>query len=355
MTLPTEPIGSIPRPAALIEGIRSFEEGRSSRQELDALYDSAIRDTIKRFEATGSPVITDGEQGKQSFATYSIHGLKNVSPNGIPILFADGHIRNFPRLIDGPFHYKTPADVYLENAQRHAHVPVKQAVASASALSLLYPQSGIHGYSRQDYLDALLLEQEGEIRRCLQKGAHVVQIDFTEGRLSLKLDPTRRLLESFVELNGLLIERFSADERRRIGVHSCPGGDRRSPHSAEIDYAEFLPSLFRLRAGNFYLQLASEPDRRRVLKVIREHSQAGQRIFVGVTDPLDLRVETPDEIRDRVLEAAEYIPLDRLGTTDDCGFAPFGDDTSRTRDVAFAKIHSRVVGTALAADLLGGH
>src|SRR5260370_31967827 len=139
MILPTEPIGSIPRPAALIEGVRSFEDGRSSQHELDALYDSAIRDTIQRFEATGSPVITDGEQGKQSFATYSIHGLKNVSSDGIPILFADGHVRNLPRLISGPFRYKTPADVYLEMAQRHAHVPVKQAGVSASAFSLFYP------------------------------------------------------------------------------------------------------------------------------------------------------------------------------------------------------------------------
>jgi 5-methyltetrahydropteroyltriglutamate--homocysteine methyltransferase len=353
MILPTEPIGSIPRPAALLEGIRSFEDGRSSPQELDALYDFAVRDTIQRFEATGSPVITDGEQRKQSFATYSIHGLRNVSPNGIPILFADGHVRNFPRLINGPFRYKTPADVYLETAQRYAHVPVKQAVISASALSLLYPQSGIRGYSRQDYLDALLLEQEGEIRRCLQKGAHVVQMDFTEARLSIKLDPTRRLLESFIDLNGLLIQRFSADERKRMGVHSCPGGDRHSRHSADIDYAELLPSLFRLRVGNFYLQLASELDRKRILKIIRKHSKDGQRIFVGVTDPLEPRVETPDEVRDRVLEAAEYIPLERLGTTDDCGFAPFGDDTSRSRELAFAKIHSRVLGTALAADMLG--
>ena len=352
MILPTEPIGSIPRPAALLEGVRSFEEGRGSQRELDALYDSAVRDTIQRFEATGSPVITDGEQSKQSFATYSIYGLKNISPNGIPILFADGHVRNFPRLIDGPFRYKTPADIYLDAAQQYAHVPIKQAVVSASALSLLYPQSGIDGYSRQDYLDALLLEQEGEIRRCLQKGAHVVQVDFTEGRLSIKLDPTRRLLESFIDLNNLLIERFSAEERKRIGVHSCSGGDRRSRHSAEIDYAELLPSLFRLRAGNFYLQLASEPDRQRVLKMIQEYSEAGQRIFVGVIDPLDPRVETPEEVRDRVLEAAEYIPLDRLGTTDDCGFAPFGDDTSRSREVAFAKIHSRVVGTAMAAEIL---
>ena len=353
MALPTEPIGSIPRPAALIEGMQAFEKGCLSHEQFERLYVSAVRDTIQRFEATGSPVITDGEQGKQSFATYSVYRLKNVAPDGIPILFADGHVRNFPRLTSGPFRYRTSADAYLELTQRYAHVPVKQAVASPSALSLLYPQSGIPGYSRQDFLAAMLLEQEGEIRRCLQKGAHAVQIDFTEGRLSIKLDPTRRLLDSFIDLNSLLVERFSADERKRIGVHSCPGADRHSTHSAEVDYAESLPSLFRLPAGIFYLQLASEPDRKRVLKLVREHSKPEQRIFVGVTDPLDPRVETPEEVRDRVVEAAEYIPLDRLGTTDDCGFAPFSDDTSRSREVAFAKIRSRVIGTALAADRLG--
>src|SRR6266403_4387980 len=126
--LPTEPIGSIPRPAALIEGIQGFQAGRISQPELNALYDAAVRDTIQRLEATGSPVITDGEQAKHSWATYSIYGLENVAPDGVPILFADGHVRNFPRLTAGPFKYKTPADVYLEIAQRYAHVPLKQAV-----------------------------------------------------------------------------------------------------------------------------------------------------------------------------------------------------------------------------------
>ena len=160
--LPTEPIGSIPRPAALTEGIQGFRAGRISQPELSALYESAVQDTIQRLEATGSPVITDGEQAKHSFATYSIHGLENLSPDGVPILFADGHIRSFPRLTSGPFRYKTPADVYLEMAQRYAHVPLKQAVISASALSLLYPQGRIPGYSRAQYLAALIAEQEGE-------------------------------------------------------------------------------------------------------------------------------------------------------------------------------------------------
>jgi 5-methyltetrahydropteroyltriglutamate--homocysteine methyltransferase len=351
--LPTEPVGSIPRPAALIAGVQDFQAGRISQRELSALYDAAVQDTIQHLEATGSPVITDGEQAKHSFATYSIHGLDNLSPDGVPIPFADGHIRHFPRLTSGPFRYKTPADVYLEVAQRYAHVPVKQAVVSASALSLLYPQGGIRGYSREEYLDALIAEQEREMRRCLEMGAHVVQMDFTEGRLSIKLDPSRRLLQSFIDLNNLVLERFSADERKRIGVHTCPGADRHSTHSADVDYAELLPSLFALHATNFCVQLASEPDRKRVLRMIRDHVGDGQRVFVGVIDPLDPRVETAEEVRDRILEAADYIAPDRLGTTDDCGFAPFSDDTSRSRETAFDKIRARVAGTALASRLLG--
>ncbi len=76
--------------------------------------------------------------------------------------------------------------------------------------------------------------------------------------------------------------------------------------------------------------------------------QADQRVFVGVIDPIAPRVETPEEVRDRILQALDYIPLDRFGTTDDCGFAPFSDDTSTSRDTAFAKIRARIAGTALA-------
>jgi 5-methyltetrahydropteroyltriglutamate--homocysteine methyltransferase len=78
------------------------------------------------------------------------------------------------------------------------------------------------------------------------------------------------------------------------------------------------------------------------------------RIFVGVVAPIDPHIETAEEVRDRTLEAAELIPPDQLGTTDDCGFSPFCDDTSTTRAIAFAKIRARVDGTGLAARALGG-
>jgi 5-methyltetrahydropteroyltriglutamate--homocysteine methyltransferase len=79
-----------------------------------------------------------------------------------------------------------------------------------------------------------------------------------------------------------------------------------------------------------------------------------QRLFVGVVSAIDPRVDTAEEVRDRVIEASRFIPADQLGTTDDCGFAPFSDDTSTSRDTAFAKIQARVRGTALAAEMIGG-
>src|SRR5213596_3353559 len=353
MTIPTEPIGSIPRPAKLIEGMQQLGAGRISQDQMRALYDRAIRDTIRRFEETGSPIITDGEQTKPSFATYPIHGLETLAPGGVTIPFADGHTRQLPKLAACPFQYLTYAVTYLEEAKKHARVPVKQAVISASALSLLYPQEGIPGYSRDAFLADLLREAERDIRQCLARGAANVQIDFTEGRLAVKLDPSKQLLRSFVDLNNRVLERFAPAERTRIGVHTCPGGDQDSTHSADVDYGELLPSLFGLKAGNFYIQLASETDRGRVLRIIKEHAKPDQKIFVGVIDPINPIIETPEEVRDRVLEAAEFIPLPQLGTTDDCGFAPFGDDTSTSRDMAFGKIKARVAGTKLAAQVLG--
>lgn len=353
MRLPTEPIGSIPRPLELIRAV-SLTDGDDPH--LAPLYDEAVRDTVARFEETGSPVITDGEQRKHhNFWTYPVHGLPNTSPDGFAIPFAAGHVRRMPRLTRGPFRYKRYADSFMEKAISFAHTSVKQAVISPSALSLMYPAEGLAGYSREEFIDDLLREHEGEVRRCLDKGAHCVQIDFTEGRLAMKIDPSGRLLESFIDLNNLALSRFSPEERKRIGVHTCPGGDCDSTHSADVDYAELLPSLFELKAGNFYVALAAERDRTRVLKIIRQYLKPDQRVFVGVVAPIDSRIDTPEEVRDRVLEAAEFIPADQLGTTDDCGFSPFSDDTSTTRDTAFAKIRSRVLGTALAARMIGGN
>jgi 5-methyltetrahydropteroyltriglutamate--homocysteine methyltransferase len=353
MAIPTEPIGSIPRPPQLIQAIASFQAGKITSQALHDVYADALRDTITRLEQTGSPVLTDGEQTKSSFATYPLAGLQNLAPDGVVIPFADGHQRQLPRLAAGPFRYRIHADSYLKAARAYTQRPVKQAVISASALSLLYPTTEIPGYPREAFVADLINEAEADIRGALDAGAANVQIDFTEGRLSLKLDPSGGLLRSFIALNNQVLDRFTPDERRNIGVHVCPGGDRDSTHSADVDYAGLLPDLFQLNVGRFYLQMASEPDRKRVLKIVSELASPQHLVFIGVIDPINPAIETAQQVRDRILEAASYLTAQQLGTTDDCGFAPFADDTSTARDTAFQKIRARVEGTELAAQQLG--
>ncbi|HVE48473.1 MAG TPA: cobalamin-independent methionine synthase II family protein [Casimicrobiaceae bacterium] len=351
MPIPTEPIGSIPRPSELIDAI---ERLGAHHPDVEPLYERAVADTVRRFEATGSTVLSDGEQRKyQNFWTYSCDSAPNTGAEGFEIPFAAGHVRRMLRLLQGPLRFRTLADTYIREAKRHTQRPVKQAVISPSALSLMYPGEGLSGYSRDAFIADLLDEHEREVRACLAAGAHCVQLDFTEGRLAMKIDPSGTLLASFIELNNLALERFSDNERARLGVHTCPGGDRDSTHSADVDYAELLPSLFALKAGNFYIALAGERDPERVLKIVERYRKPEQTVFVGVIAPIDPIVETPECVRDRTLMAARHIPLDRLGTTDDCGFAPFCDDRSTSRETAFAKIASRVQGTAMAAATLG--
>jgi 5-methyltetrahydropteroyltriglutamate--homocysteine methyltransferase len=349
----TEPIGSIPRPPSLLIAIQDFQSGQIGRAELDAAYASALEDTIARFEATGSPVITDGEQTKPSFATYPLSGISALAPDGVIIPFADGHTRQLPRLTAGPFRYGIHAGSFTTAARAYAKKPLKQAVISASALSLLYPGGGIADYPREAFIADLVDEAEADIRGALDAGADTVQIDFTEGRLSLKLDPSGGLLRSFIALNNQVLDRFTPQEQQRIGVHVCPGGDHDSTHSADVDYAGLLPDLFQMKVGRFYLQMASEPDRKRVLHIVAPALRPIHTVFVGVVDPINPTVETAEQVRDRTLEAARILPVAQLGTTDDCGFSPFADDTSTAREVAFSKIRARVEGTALAARELG--
>ncbi|HLZ86167.1 MAG TPA: cobalamin-independent methionine synthase II family protein [Puia sp.] len=353
MQILTEPIGSIPRPLELVEGLKAFSSGDIQAAELEILFERALKDTLQRFEASGSPVITDGEQTKPSFATYPLAGSTQLDPNGIVIPIADGHTRQLPKLNGGPFHYQVYAGDFYKRAALMTRLPVKQAVISGSALSLLYPAEGLVDYGREAFLNDLYAEHEKDIRSGLDAGAHTVQIDFTEARLALKLDPSRALLRSFIDLNNTVLNRLTPAERQRVGVHSCPGGDHDSTHSADIPYSELLPLLFELNVTNFYLQYAGEYNKRQVLEVIKENLRPGTRVFIGVTDVLSPRIETPQEICDLILEAVQYIPPAQLGTTDDCGFSPFADDTSTSRDIAFEKIRARIEGTRMAEKALG--
>lgn len=379
MPIPTELVGSLPRPLRLQEAYEALDQGQITFADLQREQDAAAEDSIRRLEQTGETYVTDGEQRESSFATYSITdtlagtGLAdNLAGDGqFFAIFDDGHHRQLPRLTGGPFRYKTYASEYVEKNAAIATKPVKQAVISASMMMLLYPLEGeIEGYGRGQFLDDVVAEVEKDIRGCFAAGAQRVSIDFTEGRLANKNDARnpwtgKDMLQEFIDLNNRVIDRFSADERRNIGIHTCPGGDNDSVHSKEVPYELLLSRMFQLNAGYFLIQCASQDDEEEVYRLVGRYARedAGgvpQMCFMGVVNPLSPEVETAEQVRDRLVRAAEHIPRERLGATDDCGFSPFSRDLKPAhgspdvaRDIAMQKIAARVQGARMASEALG--
>jgi methionine synthase II (cobalamin-independent) len=377
--IPTEPVGSLPRPAKLQEAYAKYDAGEIGKDDLEKLQDAAVKDSIERFEATGSPIISDGEQRWSSFATYPITdtlGGTGLAPGLAPggqffAIFADGHGRQLPKLVSGPFRYNQHAADSLRRSIPCAHKPMKQAVISPSMLALLYPlRDPVEGYSREDFEATLVDECERDIRGAFAAGAVRVSVDFTEGRLATREDPRNPwtgagLLPHFIELINRVMARFTPEERVNIGVHTCPGGDRDSVHSADVPYNNLLGTMFDLDAGYFLIQMASERDKDPVYETIGRNLRADangvtQMAYIGVTNPQNPRVESPQEVADQLIRAANFIPKEQLGSTDDCGFSPFSIDEKPNhgspdyaRDIAFQKIRSRVEGSRLAAERIG--
>ncbi|MBA2516978.1 MAG: hypothetical protein H0V22_06630 [Solirubrobacterales bacterium] len=379
MPIPTELVGSLPRPLKLQEAFEAHDQGQIDFTELQTEQDAAAEDSIKRLEQTGETYVTDGEQRESSFATYPITdtlagtGLAdNLAGDGqFFAIFDDGHHRQLPRLTGGPFKYKTFASEFVEKNKAIASKPVKQAVISPSMMMLLYPLEGeIEGYPREKFLDDVCDEVEQDIRQCFGAGAERVSIDFTEGRLANKNDSRnpwtgKDMLQDFIDLNNRVIDRFSPEERKNIGIHTCPGGDNDSVHSKEVPYEKLLSKMFQLNAGYFLIQCASEEDKENVYKLVGQYSRddangVPQVCFIGVINPLSPEVETAEEVKNRLVAAAKHIPVERLGATDDCGFSPFSRDLKPqhgspdfARDIAMQKIAARVEGARLASAELG--
>jgi methionine synthase II (cobalamin-independent) len=377
--IPTEPVGSLPRPSTLQTAYAKYDQGEISKEDLAVEQDAAVRDSIERFEATGSPIISDGEQRWSSFATYPITdtlagtGLApNLGPGGqFFAIFADGHGRQLPRLTGGPLRYNQYAADSLKKSIGYAHVPMKQAVIAPSMLALLYPLNDeVPGYSREQFEEDIVNECVKDIREAFAAGAARVSIDFTEGRLATREDPRNPwtgagLLPHFIELNNRVLANFSAEERNKIGIHTCPGGDRDSVHSADVPYNNLLPSMFQMNAGYFLIQLASERDRDPVYESIGKNLRddadgVAQMAYIGVCVTQSPRPESAEEICDALVRASNFIPKERIGSTDDCGFSPFSIDEKPNhgspdyaRDIAFQKIKNRVDGTKMAAEKLG--
>ena len=378
--IPTEPVGSLPRPSTLQAAYAAYDKGEIDKAALEKEQDAAVEDSIKHLEATGSPIISDGEQRWSSFATYALAdtlagtGLADNLAGGGQFfaIFADGHDRQLPEAHRRP--------VPLQDVRRR----------HAEAVDRLRPQADEAGGDRPVDAGAAVPARGGgrratratssrrtwstSARRTSARPSPPVpsasrstspRAGWPPGPIPATRGPARGCSRTSSSSTTGSWPASRAEERRNIGIHTCPGGDRDSVHSADVPYNNLLPEMFKINAGYFLIQLASERDKDPVYESIGQHSRddadgVAQMCFVGVINPQNPRVESAEEVRDALVRAANFIPKERLGSTDDCGFSPFSIDEKPNhgspdyaREVAFQKIANRVEGTKMAAEKLG--
>jgi len=166
-----------PRPLRLIEAVATGDARTQSWTRStggDSGYHRALR-------GHGSPVITDGEQRKyHNFWTYLRSWLPNTAPDGFRIPFSAGHTRRMPAADLWPFRYKRHAEPVT-----WTWLCAMPRAREARRSSRPRPEPHVPGPTRSRLLPRavppdLLREHETEVRACLRKGAHKVQIDFTK-------------------------------------------------------------------------------------------------------------------------------------------------------------------------------
>ncbi len=209
----------------------------------------------------------------------------------------------------------------------------------------MYPAEGIAGYSREQFIDDLLarardrsppLPRARARTRCRSTSPRAGFAD--QDRSDAATCSTAS--STSTTCPGALLRRGARADRRPHLPRRRPRLDAQRRRRLRRAAAEPVPAqgrqLLHRAGGRDGPRARAEDHPRSTCKPgAARLRRRGRRRSIP-------RVETPEEVRDRVLEAAEYIPVDQLGTTDDCGFSPFCDDTSTTRDTAFAKIRARV-------------
>ncbi|KAI4272465.1 MAG: hypothetical protein LQ337_005281 [Flavoplaca oasis] len=310
MSIPTEVVGSLPRPQCKCSHNQSrltrFADDENDRDQtyrkpMLSMPEPSIK-TLWSPLRTRLPKIQSEEWPKQ--ARHCFQTANNAfnplrpTPSPTPLaprashfaIFDDGHHRQLPRLTSGPFKYKIYAYGSFKTGAPYAEGTgnaMKSAVMAPSLLYLLYPLNGnVEEYSKEQFVKDLVNECEKDIRRCFEAGAERVSIDFTEGRLASKKDSRdpwtdADLLKTFVDLNNKVLDRFSAEEKANIGIHACPG------------------ARFGEDKTTVYKQIGKS--------IRRDANGVKQVAFIGGTNPLNPKVETADEVAADILEASKYI------------------------------------------------
>ena len=332
--LPTAAIGSLPRPAWLLDVLTHYLAGRRTRAEWDAACDQAIPFAVALQETAGIDQISDGEWRREGYFQVFYERVDGFAPDMI-----QGRTRRWPAAV-APLRRRGPivADG-VKFLRRHTTRAIRVGLPSAYVILRRFwsPQHSAAVYpTRESFLhavEAILLEEANDI---LAAGANFIQLD--DPMLGYFVDPAYREQRSghwgtgqFADVEAELalgidsVNRIAAPLRARGAktiLHVCRGNiERRS--DARGDFGPIWPALCRAEVDELALEFAlPEAGSLDVIASLPTRLRLG----FGCVDVRTAEVESPETIAGRIRAALRYVPADRMTLNPDCGFAPSGNN-----------------------------
>src|ERR1700674_1167061 len=331
MTYHSEVVGSLLRPAYLVDARKQFESGQLNAADFKTVEDRAVNEAIALQEAAGIDVITDGEMRRYAFYGHLIDALAGFDKYGgwaIPFRDETGEelVLKRPVVVE-KLQWKRSmcAEEWVYLRSRKAR-PGKVTMISAQQAAAYYdPEKSKAAYpSRDAYLADIVDLSRREVEELIRLGCTYIQIDAPQyGAL---LDPTMRegyrqrgsdpeeLIDRCIELDNAIIQGHPGVT---FGLHVCRGNNQ-SKFYAEGDY-EPISRIFQKTLFNRFL--LEYDDSRSGGFAPLAHLPEDRVAVLGLVTTKKPELETEADLKIRIEEATHYVPLERLALSPQCGFA----------------------------------
>jgi 5-methyltetrahydropteroyltriglutamate--homocysteine methyltransferase len=330
-TLPfrAEHVGSLLRPAALLEVRRAFARGEIGSAALTAAEDRAIEDAVRLQERVGLRLATDGEFRRQSYHSYFYRQLGDISFEAPPENAAGGRGAQPMASIKSRIAWKGPihaGDFAFLRARTEA-LP-KITIPGPCALHFRGGDAAIlaHAYRDMDaFWDDIIAAFRSELRSLAEAGCRYVQIDETafakfgdadvQAILRARGDEPHALIETYIDVTNRVL---SGLPDIGVGMHLCRG-NRGGQWHAEGSYEAVADKLFnKLNIGFFFLEYDS--PRAGDFAPLR-FVPPDKTIVLGLVSTKMNVLEDKSQLKRRLDEASRHVPLERLAVSPQCGFA----------------------------------
>jgi len=326
-----EVVGSLLRPTELVEARSQHESGDLTDHEFKVVEDRAVRDAIRIQEAAGIDVITDGEQRRYAFYGHLIDSFDGFDKEGgwaIPFRDESGEelILKRPVVVEKLRWRRSMCAEEWSFLRASASRPAKVTMISAQQAAAYYdPDQSKGAYGTRDaYLADIVDVSRREVEELIRLGCTYIQIDGPQyGAL---LDPKMRegyrrrgsdpeeVIDRCIELDNAIISGHSGVI---FGLHICRGNNQ-SKYYAEGDYEPIARIFQRTLFGRFLLEY---DDARSGGFAPLRHLPEDRVAVLGLVTTKKPALEGEAELRERIQEAARYVPLERLAISPQCGFA----------------------------------